>query len=83
MRTTLTLDDDVASLLQRIQARDKRRTKQIVNQALRDGLTKMLSPKRGKAVRFRTNPVSLGACLVSSLDDVADALAAAEGENYR
>jgi hypothetical protein len=83
MRTTLTLEDDVASLLQRIQARDKRRPKEIVNQALRDGLTKMISPKRGKATPFRTEPVSLGKCLVGSLDDVEDALAAAEGESYR
>lgn len=83
MRTTITLDDDVASLLQRIQGRDKRRPKQIINQALRDGLVRMLSPKRGEATRFRTKPVSLGTCLVGSLDDVADALAAAEGENYR
>ena len=83
MRTTLTLDDDVASLLQRIQKRDNRRPKQIVNQALRDGLARMLSPQRDKATRYRTKPVSLGKCLVGSLDDVAEALALAEGEAFR
>ncbi|MGI8784233.1 MAG: CopG family transcriptional regulator [Acidobacteriota bacterium] len=82
MRTTLTLDDDVAALLKR--AREKRNTnlREIVNEALREGLARMTAPNKPSR-RYRTPAVSLGRCLVGSLDDVAEALAVAEGEAFR
>jgi hypothetical protein len=81
MRTTLTLDPDVAALLRRAQARRKEPLKQIVNEALREGLLRMGTPQRSRV--YRTPSVSLGRCLIGSLDDVAEALALAEGEGFR
>ena len=82
MRTTLSLDEDVAALLTRARAERKAGLKQVVNEALRQGLTQMMgSPRRRKP--YRTRAVSLGRCLAGSLDDVPEALAAAEGEGFR
>jgi hypothetical protein len=81
MRTTLSLDDDVAAVLERLRRTRKASLKELVNEALRRGLQQMASPaKRGRP--FRTRPVSLGRCLIGSVDDVAGALAVAEGESY-
>jgi hypothetical protein len=82
MRTTLTLDDDVAALLARVRAGHGLTFKEAVNEALRRGLAQMTAPRRRRAP-FRTATVSLGRCLVGSLDDVAEALAVAEGEAFR
>jgi hypothetical protein len=82
MRTTLTLDDDVAALLKREQARSKKPFRQVVNEALRSGLTQRAGP-RARRAPYRTESVSLGRCFVASLDNVADILAIAEGEAYR
>lgn len=82
MRTTLSLDDDVAALLERIQKATKKGLKETVNEGLRRGLKLMESPtKPGKS--FRTRSVSLGRCLLGSIDDVAEVLAVAEGERLR
>ncbi|MBI2217267.1 MAG: DUF2191 domain-containing protein [Candidatus Rokubacteria bacterium] len=82
MRTTLTLDDDVAALLEREQTRTKKPLKQIVNEALRVGLTRRKAPGR-PGEPYRTEAVSLGRCLVPSLDNIAEVLAISEGEAYR
>lgn len=81
MRTTLTLDDDVAAVLNRLRRMRKVSLKQLVNEALRAGLQQLSGPKRRKKP-YRTPAVSAGRCLVGSLDDVADVLAVAEGEDY-
>ena len=82
MRTTLTLDADVAALLRRIQQTHGRSFKAVVNDALRQGLRQMAAPS-DRAVPYRTPTADLGRCLVGSLDDVAEALAVAEGERFR
>lgn len=82
MRTTLTLDDDVAVRLERLRSERDQAFKTIVNEALRHGLDRLEAPPaRGEPYRLR--PYSPGACLVSGLDDVAGVLAAAEGEAFR
>lgn len=81
MRTTLTLDDDVAALLKRIAAKEKGTFKQLVNQALRRGLaTHADQPRRAP---FRTTGFDLGPSLVGSLDNVEEVLARVEGEDHR
>lgn len=82
MRTTLTLDDDVAALLKRVMARERKSLKEIVNAALREGLQHM-GRRRAPEAPYRTTPVSLGRCLVGSLDDIAEVLAVAEGERFK
>jgi hypothetical protein len=82
MRTTLTLDDDVAKLLLRVRRSRQAGLKLVINEALRHGLLRMVSPP-GRRRRSETKAVDLGACLVGNVDDVAEALAVAEGEAFR
>ena len=82
MRTTLTLDEDVAALLRRIQEARKASLKEVVNDALRHGLQQMVAPPPRRPP-YRTRSVSLGRCRLGSVDDIAEAIAVAEGEGYR
>jgi len=82
MRTTLTLDDDVAKLLLSAQQSRKASLKSVVNEALRHGLLQMAAPQKPRR-RFETGTVNLGDCLLGDIDDVAEALAVAEGEAFR
>lgn len=82
MRTTLTLDDDVARLLERTRRARRIPLKQLVNEALREGLARLDAPRAARK-RLRTKSVSLGRCLLDNVDDVADVLASAEGERFR
>jgi hypothetical protein len=82
MRTTLTLDDDVARLLERSRKRRNVSLREIVNEALREGLARLDAP-RGRRRRHATQVVSLGRCLVDNVDDVAEALAVADGDRFR
>jgi hypothetical protein len=83
MRTTLTLDDDLAVRLERMQAERGATFKDTVNETLRAGIEALES---GGAHRrnetFHTAPLPMGRRLVEDLDDVADALAVAEGEDF-
>jgi len=81
MRTTLTLDDDVAAILKRLARTRHARLKDLVNEALRRGLAAPVLPPAGEP--FRTTSVALGRCRLGTVDNVADALAAAEGESFR
>ncbi len=80
MRTTLTLETDVAVALERTRRACKASLKQVVNEALRRGLSQIASPPPARRV-LRTRPVSLGRCLVGNIDNVSEVLAVAEGES--
>ena len=82
MRTTLTLDPDVAALLRRVRHTHGSSFKAVVNDALRQGLRQMVTPSE-PLVQYQTPTVDLGRCLVGSLDDVVEVLAVAEGERFR
>lgn len=82
MRTTLTLDDDVAAVLERLRKAREQSLKELVNEALRLGLKQMEAPPKPRKL-FRTNSVDIGRCRVGSIDNVAEALAIAEGESFR
>ncbi len=82
MRTTLTLDADVAALLRRMQQTHGRSFKATVNDALRQGLRQMAAPS-ARPAPYRTPTADLGRCRLGSLDDVAEALVVAEGERFR
>ena len=81
MRTTLSLDDDVAALLERVRRQTKESFKAVVNQALRQGLREMAEPAKTRKA-YLTPSVSVGRCLQGSIDDVAEVLAVAEGEDF-
>lgn len=83
MRTTLTLDTDVAALIERLRKTKGMPLKDIVNQALREGLKRMMSPPPDKRTTFQTRSVDLGRCHLPNVDNVAEAIAMAEGESYR
>ena len=82
MRTTLTLDDDVAATLERVRAKGGLSLKEAVNEALRRGLQAIEEPE-APGPRYQTPTSSLGRCMVGTLDDVGEALAVGEGEDFR
>lgn len=82
MRTTLTLDDDVAARIERLRKTRKESLKDLVNEALREGLKHLAAPQEKRAP-FRTESVDLGRCLLGNVDNVAEVLAVAEGESFR
>jgi ribbon-helix-helix CopG family protein len=81
MRTTLTLDNDVAARLERMRERRRVPLKQIVNDALREGLDRLEDPQPPK--RFRTRVRSLGRPLVGSLDNVEEVLDVVEPHQFK
>lgn len=82
MRTTLSLDPDVAVFLERLQRERKLTFKETVNQALRLGLQQLSQPPRRRK-RFVTRAVDLGQCKLPSMANTAEALAFAEGEDFK
>jgi hypothetical protein len=82
MRTTLTLDDDVAALLRRVLARRKEGLKSVINEALRQGLRRMTAPPE-RPTPYQTPSVDTGRPLLPDVDDVAEVLAVAEGDWHR
>lgn len=82
MRTTLTLDDDVAARLEQISRKRRRPLKAIVNEALRAGLRQIEQPTAARRA-FQTKGFDLGPSLVGSLDDVEEILSRVEGEEHR
>jgi hypothetical protein len=82
MRTTLTIDDDVAAALEQLRRSRDASLKDLVNEALRRGLRDMgTRPKPRKP--FRTQSVDLGKPLLPNIDNVAEVLAIVEGEAYK
>jgi hypothetical protein len=82
MRTTLTIDDDVAANLERLRKTRNARLKDLINEALRRGIKEMSArPKRREP--FRTRVVDLGPVQIGPLDNIAELLAIAEGESFK
>ncbi len=72
----------MAAVLERLRKSRDASLKELINEALRRGLSDMTSsPKRRE--RVRTRAVSLGGLRIASIDNIAEALAAAEGENFK
>jgi len=82
MRTTLTIDDDVAVAVERLRRDRDASLKEVINEALRRGLRDMAAPaKRRKP--FRTRSFDLGTPRLPNVDHIAEVLAVIEGEGYR
>jgi hypothetical protein len=82
MRTTLSLDDDVAATLERMRRSRRITLKRLVNEALRRGLDDMgRRPRPREAIRTRA--VALGRVRIPGIDNIGEALAIAEGESFK
>ena len=81
MRTTLTLDDDVAAKLRAEVRRSGKPFKAIVNEALRIGLTPGVRQKKLPPFRVKAFPMGLRAGL--SYDNIEQLIEFAEGPLHR
>jgi hypothetical protein len=81
MRTTLTLDPDVAAKAKKGAAKLGKPFKEVINSALRIGLDQVLNPAATKPYRTRPKPMGLREGL--SYDNIAELLARGEGEGYK
>jgi predicted transcriptional regulator len=82
MRTTLTIDDDVAAQLEHLRRERNASLKGLVNEALRHGLQEMTSPPKSRKP-FRTRSIDAGRLLVASIDNIGEVLAIIEGDDFR
>jgi hypothetical protein len=82
MRTTVTLDSDIAARLKGLRKRRDQTFKEVVNTALRAGLDRLESPAKKPTKPYTLHPVFLGARL-PNLDNIADVLAAIEDEHAK
>ncbi len=80
MRTTVTFEDDVAALVKQRMRASRIGLKQLINDALRLALTEGPSPSRRKRPVQRT--ADCGEPLIP-IDNVWEAIAIAEGENFK
>jgi hypothetical protein len=80
VRTTLSLDDDVASLLNKEIRRSGVSFKEAVNHFLRMGL---MAPKQSNRKPFQVTPRPLGLPPGLSYDNVEELLEAIEGPMHR
>lgn len=81
MRTTLTLDDDVSSRLERERRKRHIAFKALVNEVLRAGLD-ALQATTHRRERFITKGFDLGPSMIGSLDNIEEVLSRAEGEDH-
>ena len=81
MRTTLSLDDDVAAQLERLRRKHEMSLKELVNDALRRGLREMNARSRPREP-FNMKTFDMGGPRVD-IDNIAEALAYAEGEGFK
>jgi len=77
VRTTLTLDDDVAALLKKEARKSGEPFKQVVNRYLRLGFTAAKEPPQKP---FKVTPINLG---LPDFDKVEELLEHLEGPDYR
>jgi hypothetical protein len=82
MRTTLTIDTDVAAALKRLRKTSDVSFKKLINDVLRRGLRDMSEPRKPRKP-YRTRSVDLGGSKIGSLDNIGEVLAILEGETHR
>ena len=82
MRTTLTIEDDVAARLEKAVRTRRQSLKTVINETLRAGLDALGSEKPARQA-FRTKGFNLGPTLVGSLDNIEEILSRVEGEDHR
>jgi len=81
MRTTLTLDPDVAAKAKKGASKLGKPFKEVINTALRIGFEQVLNPPT--PTPYRTKPRPLGLKKGYTYDNIAELLASAEGESHK
>lgn len=77
MRTTVTFDDDVAALLKKEMRKSGEPFKQVVNRAVRLGITASNQPQRKP---FKVKPFNLGLPHFTKVEELLEEI---EGPDYR
>ena len=72
MRTTLTLENDVAAALERLRRTRNASLKDLINEALRRGL-KDMSNRTKRRERLRARSVALGQLRIAGFDNIGEA----------
>jgi hypothetical protein len=80
MRTTLTLDPDVAAKAKKSAAKLRKPFRDVINTALRIGLDEALKPPTARRYRTKARPLGLRSGL--NYDNISELLARAEGEDH-
>ncbi len=90
MRTTIIVEGELAERIERLSHERATSFENLANVALREWLEHLVggvpragAPEKKLGRHSFTHPVALGGCLLENLDDIADVLAAAEGEGFR
>lgn len=83
MRTTVTIDDDLAVLLEKKRRETGATFKDVLNEALRDGLLHDVPAQQRSREHFRTKPLPLGEPLLDDLTDSGGVLAYLDGDSAR
>ena len=80
MRTTLTIDSDVAAKAKEAMRKTGLPFKALINDALRVGIDAVMMPKPGRVYRTEGRPMGLKQGL--NYDNVTELLERAEGEDF-
>jgi hypothetical protein len=83
VRTTVTLEDDVALEVTKLQKARDESFKDTLNAVLRAGLSSLKGKRPRSATVYRTAPVSLGTPRLKNIDDISEAIAFGEGDDHR
>ena len=81
MRTTITLDKEVAVVIERLRRTRNQTLKAVITEALPERL-KRIAARPAKWPIARTRSVAPGRCLLGTGDDVAEHLAFAERDAF-
>ncbi len=81
MRTTVTLDEDIAQKTKQLAKILKKPFKAVLNDALRRGLSQVDKPRKHRD--YRTIPHEMGLRDGLSFDNIQELLARVDGENTR
>ena len=81
MRTTLTVDDDIAAEIEQLRRERNASLKDVINEALRRGVRDLRTPPKPRKP-FRLRTFDMGEPRFP-IDNVAEAIAYAEGDDHK
>lgn len=82
MRTTVTIDDDLAVRLEHDRLEQHKTFKDYLNEVIRAGLAARGQAPAAPTERFHTESAHLGSRLVGDVHSVSELLALAEGDDF-